>query len=116
MQRGNTLRAEFCCSTRACLSRQCWANSRVIGGRCLVKYVYDPVSSKMPLTNTSAITAYEKTLRGIFIYKYAESYCRVSVIDLVFQWGMGGAEGYGAICDSEIYTGGMSQQIFYEVR
>ena len=56
----------------------------------------------MPLTNTAAIAAYEKTLHDIFIYKYAESYCRVSEID---QWvGVGG----GATCDSEIYAGGMS--------
>ena len=58
-----------------------------------VKCVCDPVSSKMPLTNTDAIAAYEKTLRGIFIYKYAESY-RVSVIDLVFQWVRGGGGGW----------------------
>ena len=61
-----------------------------------VKYGCDPVSSNMPLTNTSAITAYEKTLLCIFI---------VSVIDFVFLWGSGGG---GAICDSEIYAGGMS--------
>ena len=61
------------------------------------------VSSKMPLTNTAAIAAYEKTLRGIFIYKYAESYCRVSIIDS----GWGGGVCGGAIFDSEIYAGGM---------
>ena len=55
----------------------------------------------MPLTNTATIAAYEKTLRGIVIYKDAESYCRVSIIDLVFQWGR---EGGGAVCDSEIYA------------
>ena len=62
----------------------------------------------MPLTNTAAIAAYEKTLHGIFIYKYAESYCRVSIIDSVFQWDMGKGGGGGAICDSEIYAEGMS--------
>ena len=46
------------------------------------------VSSKMLLTNTAAIAAYEKTRRGIFIYKYAEFYCRVSIIDS--GWGGGG--------------------------
>ena len=34
------------------------------------------VSSKVPLTDTAAI-AFEKTLCGRNIHKYAESYCRV---------------------------------------
>ena len=79
-----------------------------------VKYICDPVSSKMPLTNTAAIAAYEKTLRGIFIYKYAESYCRVSVIDSVFQWDMG--RGGGAPFMILKSTMGECPSKFYEVR
>ena len=68
------------------------------------------VSSKMPLPNTAAIAAYEKTLCVIFIYKYVVSYCRVSIIDI----GKGGGGGVcgGTICGSEICTGRMSEQMF----
>ena len=34
----------------------------------------------MPLTDPTAIAAYEKTLRDTLIYRNAESFCRVRVI------------------------------------
>ena len=37
------------------------------------------MSSKLPLTDSAAIAAFEKTLRETMIYKHAESFCRVSV-------------------------------------
>ena len=39
----------------------------------------DYVSSKIQLTNQKAIQAYEKALKATYIYRYAESYCRVCV-------------------------------------
>ena len=40
-------------------------------------------SDKTPLTDPSAVAAYEHVLRGITIYKYAESYCHVSLDGLM---------------------------------
>jgi hypothetical protein len=38
---------------------------------------YQP--SKIVLSNPNAIAAYEKILKDTLIYRYAESYCRVSI-------------------------------------
>ena len=35
------------------------------------------------MTDPSAVAAYERVLRSITIYKYAESYCRVSLDGLI---------------------------------
>ena len=56
-----------------------WLSNISLIGTTLSMHVGVYVSSKVPLTDTTAIAAYEKTLRATFIYKYAESFCRVSI-------------------------------------